>query len=161
MKQIVTLIFAIVAWASASALASPGVPYAHDLQRDGALAREKKGVILVMFSGSRCSYCETVLNEFLIPMSRNREYQDKVVMRKVETSSYREMKDFRGSKTVYRHFSGDHGVRMVPTVMIFDSEGNRLTKPVIGLTTVDYYGQFLDDAIDQGVARVRAVRNGR
>jgi thioredoxin-related protein len=34
------------------------VPYAADLQKDAQAAREKNGVVLVMFSGAACSYCE-------------------------------------------------------------------------------------------------------
>jgi hypothetical protein len=98
-----------------------------------------------------------VLNEFLIPMSRNADYQSKLVMRKVELSSYQTMKDFFGDKTPHRHFAGDKGVRMVPTVMVFDSSGRLLAKPVVGLGTIDYYGYHLDQAIDQGLAKVRGL----
>ena len=161
MKQAFALLLAIVAWGHASAFAqedvSEGVPYARDFQKDAALAKEKKGVVVVMFSGAHCSYCETVLNEFLIPMSRNADYQAKMVVRKVETSSYLELKDFQGGKTPHRRFAGDSGVRMVPTVMVFDSAGKLLSKPVVGLGTIDYYGYYLDQAIDKGLAKVRGL----
>lgn len=161
MKQAFALLLAIVAWASVTAFAEEsapeGVPYARDFQKDAALAKEKKGVVVVMFSGAHCSYCETVLNDFLIPMSRNADYQAKIVMRKVETSSYLELKDFQGGKTPHRRFAGDSGVRMVPTVMVFDSDGKLLAKPVVGLGTIDYYGYHLDQAIDKGLAKVRGL----
>jgi thioredoxin-related protein len=159
MKQAFALLLAIVTCGFNPAFAeeSPeeGVPYAFDLQKDAALAKEKKGVVLVIFSGAHCSYCETVLNEFLIPMSRNADYQAKVVMRKVEASSTLVMKDFHGSKIPHRSFAGDKGARMVPTVMVFDTEGKLLSKPVVGLGTIDYYGYYLDQAIDKGLALVR------
>jgi thioredoxin-related protein len=161
MKQAFALLLAIVAWGSGAAFAEEGapegVPYARDFQKDATLAKEKKGVVVVMFSGAFCSYCETVLNEFLIPMSRNADYQAKVVMRKVETSSTLELKDFQGGKMAHRRFAGDSGVRMVPTVMVFDSDGKLLSKPVVGLGTIDYYGYHLDQAIDKGLAKVRGL----
>ena len=157
MKQAFALLLAIVACSLGTAFAEEGVPYAQDFEKDALLAREKNGVVVVMFSGARCSYCQTVLNEFLIPMSRNADYQAKAVMRKVDTSSYLEMKDFNGAKTPHRHFAGDNGVRMVPTVMVFDSSGKLLAKPVVGLGTIDYYGYHLDQAIDKGVAKVRGL----
>jgi len=161
MKQAFALLLAIVTWGFGLAFAEEGlpegVPYARDFQKDAALAKEKNGVVVVMFSGAFCSYCETVLNEFLIPMSRNADYQAKVVMRKVETSSYMELKDFHGSKTPHRRFAGDSGVRMVPTVMVFDGNGKLLAKPVVGLGTIDYYGEHLDQAIDKGLAKVRGL----
>jgi thioredoxin-related protein len=157
MKQAFAILLTIVACSIGPAFAEPGVPLVHDLQQDAALARDKQGVVLVMFTREQCRYCDTVLNEFLIPMSRNAEYQSKVVMRKVELTSYQEMKDFRGSKTPHRHFAGDSGVRLVPTVMVFDSSGRLLAKPVVGLGTIDYYGEKLDQAIDKGISRVRGL----
>ena len=137
-------------------LARAEVPWARDLQQDAAAARAVQGVVLLVFVGSHCSYCETALNEFLIPMSGNADYLSKVVMRRVESNGFRELKDFQGRKVSHRQFAGDHGARMTPTVMVFDGEGRQLAKPVVGLTTLDYYGTFLDQAIDQGVAKVRA-----
>jgi thioredoxin-related protein len=155
MKQAVAWLLAIVAWGSGLAPADEGVPYARDLQKDAKAARDKNGVVLVMFSGAFCSYCETVLNEFLIPMSGNADYQSKLVMRKVEASSSLDMKDFQGNKISHRKFAGESGARMVPTVMVFDAQGRQLAKPLVGLTTVDYYGFYLDQAINQGLEKVR------
>jgi thioredoxin-related protein len=157
MKQAFALLLAIVACSIAPVFAEVGVPVARDLQKDASLAKDKNGIVLVMFASEHCSYCETVLNEFLIPMSRNADYQAKLVMRKVELSSYQEMKDFQGDKTPHRRFAGDSGVRMVPTVMVFDTDGKLLSKPVVGLGTIDYYGYHLDQAIDKGLAKVRGL----
>lgn len=160
MKQAVAWLLAIVAWGSGLAFAEEGVPYARDFQKDAKAAKDKNGVVLVVFSSAFCSYCETVLNEFLIPMSRNADYQSKLVMRKVDTTSTMEIKDFQGHKISLRKFAGESGVRMVPTVVVFDAEGRQLSKPVVGLTTVDYYGFYLDQAINQGLDKVRHVSLG-
>jgi thioredoxin-related protein len=131
------------------------VPYARNLQKDGLLAQEKNGVVLVIFSGEYCGYCERVLNEFLIPMSRNPDYQNKLVMRRVDNTGMTTVKGFDGAVEDHRKFTSEQGVGMVPTVMLFDKDGKRLGKPLVGLTTVDYYGYYLDQAIDQALAKVR------
>jgi len=159
MKQRLVWLLAIVAWAvampSVPAWAEEGVPYARNLQNDGLLANKKNGIVLVMFSGEYCGYCEQVLNEFLIPMSRNPEYQNKLVMRRVDNTGFTTVKDFDGSVEDHRKFTSEHGIRMVPTVMLFDKNGKQLGKPLVGLTTVDYYGYYLDQAIDAAIAHVR------
>jgi thioredoxin-related protein len=159
MKQRLVWLAAIVAWALSTpflaAWAEEGVPYARNLQKDARLADLKNGVVLVMFSGEYCGYCERVLNEFLIPMSRNPDYQSKLVMRRVEKTGFTSVKDFDGSTEDHRRFSSEHGIRLVPTVMLFDTKGRRLGKPLVGLTTVDYYGYYLDQAIDEALAKVR------
>lgn len=132
------------------------VPLARDLQQDAEAARAMNGVVLVIFVGAHCSYCETALKEFLIPMSGNADYLSKVVMRRIDNSSFREIKDFQGRKSSHHQFANDNNARMTPTVMVFDSAGKLLAQPVIGLSTLDYYGVSLDQAIDLGVAKVRA-----
>ncbi|MCP5279106.1 MAG: thioredoxin fold domain-containing protein [Thiobacillus sp.] len=159
MKQRLVFLSAIVAWALATpfqpAWAEEGVPYARNLQKDGRLADRKNGVVLVMFSGEYCGYCEQVLNEFLIPMSRNPDYQNKLVMRRVDNTGFTTVKDFDGTVDDHRKFSSEQGIRMVPTVVLFDKNGRQLGKPLVGLTTVDYYGYYLDQAIDAALAKVR------
>jgi thioredoxin-related protein len=157
MKQIVKQAFAWLAILSCGiGLARADVPYARDLKQDAAAAREMHGVVLLIFVGAHCPYCETALKEFLIPMSGNPDYQTRVVMRRIESNGFRELKDFAGRKVSHRELADDYGVRLNPTVMVFDSTGRALSKPVVGITTPDYYGVFLDQAIDQGVAKVRA-----
>jgi thioredoxin-related protein len=160
MKQIVKQAFGWLAILTCSVtLARAEVPWARDLQQDAEAARAVQGVVLLVFVGSHCSYCETALNDFLIPMSGNADYLAKVVMRRVDSSGFRDLKDFQGRKLSHRKFAGDYGARLTPTVMVFDGEGRQLSKPVVGITTLDYYGFYLDQAIDQGVAKVRARLN--
>lgn len=157
MKQTVKRVLAWLAILSCGiAAARADVPYAYDLQKDAEAARAVQGVVLLVFVGAHCSYCETALKEFLIPMSGNADYLAKVVMRRVESTGLRELKDFQGHKVSHRKFAGDNGARLTPTVMVFDGEGHQLSKPVVGITTPDYYGFYLDQAIDQGVTKIRA-----
>jgi thioredoxin-related protein len=145
----------ILAWGFQPALAEEGVPLARDLAQDAALAKDKQGLVLVMFSGERCAWCLRVMNEFLTPMSRNPDYQSKLVMRKVILSNSLNLKDFQGRPVNQRQFAKAFGVNFVPTVMVFDAAGKPLGKPVVGFTTADYYGVFLDEMIDAGLATVR------
>ncbi|HNQ05067.1 MAG TPA: thioredoxin fold domain-containing protein [Thiobacillaceae bacterium] len=159
MKQRLVWILLIVAWALQSFVAAAmdeAVPDARDLQHDAGLAQQKNGIVLVMFYNEFCGYCAQVLNEFLIPMSRNPDYQRKLVMRRVDNASDAPLKGFDGRMRTHRQFTRDLRVRLVPTVMLFDTRGRPLGKPLIGITTVDYYGFYLDEAIDQGLAMVRS-----
>lgn len=160
MKTMLSLLLAILACASTPARANDELPYARDLSKDARDASAKHKVVLVAFVGSNCSYCETVMNEFLVPMTRNPDYQGKVVMRRVETTSFLNLKDFSGNAASHRDFAGQNGVRMVPTVMLFDDKGRILAKPLVGLTTIDYYGMYLDEAIDTALGKLRKLMPG-
>jgi thioredoxin-related protein len=153
MKQYLAWLCAILAWASMPAGAA--VPPVSDLQKDAQAARAIDGAILIVLTGDHCVYCKRVLNEFLIPMSGNRTYQAKVVMRRLVVSDDRAIRDFEGRPTTPRKLARQYGYSLVPTVILLDGKGRVLAKPVVGLTTVDYYGMYLDEAIDTALAKIR------
>lgn len=154
MKRLYTLLVAILAWAATGALAE-GVPYAEDLAKDAALARSFNGIVMIAFVSDACPYCKIVLDEFMVPTSRNREYDTKLVMRKVEVGSGRMMRDFDGKRISHQAFADRHSSYLVPTVVVFSPEGKRLGKPLVGVTTVDFYGYYFNEAIEDGLASVR------
>jgi len=144
----------IVAWGVRAALAGEGIPAARDLRLDGAEAHARGAAVLVVFVAARCPYCDLALNEVLIPTSRNPDYRRKLVMRRVQTRSPQVLRDFDGKRLTQGEFAKRHGVVLVPTVMLFDHQGNPLTKPLVGITTVDHYGYELDLAIEAALARI-------
>jgi len=135
-----------------------GLPVVKDFTVEAKDARKRQVPILVLFMSESCSYCETVLEEFLLPMQRDPEYADKVILRQIESSSRDELIDFDGKVTTYRKFSGRHKVSGVPNVMLFDSNGQMLTF-IEGLLTVDFYYGFLADAIEESLAKIRAAKH--
>ncbi len=160
MKQALRTVLWIVAWAlpaAAQAAAPDAVPTSVDLRKDAAAARGINGAVLVAFVGEQCRYCERVLKEFLTPMSGNSEYRHKVVMRRVETQSHAPLRGFNGEETTPSEFAQTHGVRLTPTILLFDEKGQPLGKPLIGLGPVDYYGFYLDQAIDGALEKVRKL----
>ncbi|MGQ9861384.1 MAG: thioredoxin family protein [Thiobacillaceae bacterium] len=154
MTRLLAALVWIVAWGVTAALAGEGVPAARDLQLDGDEARARGAAVLVVFVGARCPYCDLALNEVLIPLSRNPDYQRKLVMRRVQTRSGQPLRDFDGKRITQGEFAKRHGVFLVPTVMLFDHQGQPLTKPMVGITTVDHYGYELDLAIEEALARI-------
>ena len=111
--------------------------------------------ILVLFMSDSCSYCETALHDFLLPMQRDPEYNNKVMLRQVEISSKDQLIDFNGKITSQSAFASKHDALMVPTVILFDSQGRELTN-IVGLLTVDYYLAYLDNAINESQAKIKA-----
>lgn len=157
MKQAVALWLTIVAWACGAALAGDALAPARDLQKDGRAARELRGVVVLVFSGEDCRYCQRALNEYLVPMSRTEYYRARTVMRQVEAFGDQEMKDFQGRRIPHRALAARHGVRVVPTVLVVDGEGRPLAKPVVGLLAEDFYTYYLDQAISEGLEKVRGT----
>lgn len=152
------LLAIILAWftaAGAHAQDKVEIPLVRDFTLEATNARTKNLPILVMFSRHDCVYCTQVLQEFLLPMRRNAEYESKVIMRLVDVGSSAPLRTFSGKTTTHARFAGENRIKLTPTIKLFDAQGRELTEPLIGLTTPDYYGGFLDQRIDEALAKVR------
>ena len=158
MKLAITLLCGILAWLTTAwgyAQSDATIPSPQDFTVEAKAAQNRNLPILVLFMRSDCSYCERVLQEFLLPMQRNAEYHRKVIMRQIEISSDAKLCDFSGVLTTQEKFAQQNRVTLVPTIKLFDAQGHELTPPLVGLLTPDFYGGFLDQAIDEALAKVR------
>ena len=140
---------------SALAVERGKLPMATDLSREAKIARDKQIPILILFSAPGCSYCARVRNEVLIPTTRNADYDNKVILLEVESGNSGNIVDFDGKTIALEKFFAKHKVGFTPTVKFFDAAGNEVAAPIIGLVTVDYYGGFLDQGIDNAISKIR------
>ncbi|MBT9612007.1 MAG: thioredoxin family protein [Burkholderiales bacterium] len=146
-----------MALTSAHAVERGKLPFATDLNKDAKLAREKQIPILILFSMQGCGYCKRVREEILIPTTLNADYDNKVILLEVDSSNYAKLIDFEGNVTTQAAFVAKSRVGLTPTVKFFDPQGREVADPIVGLVTVDYYGGFLDQAIDTSIAKIRSA----
>lgn len=163
MKLTALFLMGILAWTglSPARAATPNVPYSTNLKADAALAKSRGVPIMIMFGAPHCPYCERLLNEFLLPMQRNPEYAKKVLMRRVEVGSTQSLIDFDGKPTTQGDFARLHRIGLSPTIVVFDYRGNAVADPLVGLGPVDYYGGYLDAAIDTGLTKVASSKSAQ
>jgi hypothetical protein len=152
----------ILAWliglpAGAAHAVERGVlPLARDFTRVAQDARARRAPILILFSTTGCHYCNQVREEFLIPTTRNPDYDDKVVMVEVDAAANTRLIDFDGKTTTHAEFASRYHVGMTPTVVLVDARGREAAPPLVGIANVEFYGGPLDEAIHTALARVRA-----
>jgi len=147
------LVYAIACIAPVSQ--AEGLKSVKDFRIEAKESDQKKAPILVLFMSQTCRYCEIVLQDFLLPMQRDHEYDKKVILRQIEYNSKKQLVDFNGNVTTQSAFASKNKVWAVPTIILFDSQGNELTK-IVGLLTVDYYSVYLDDAINMSQEKIKS-----
>ncbi len=128
-----------------------------DLSREGALARERKVPILLMFSAEYCGYCMRVEEEFLKPMLISGDYTDRVIIRQLKVDSLGEVRDFDGRPIGVEALVNRYGAFVTPTIVFLDAEGRQMSQKMVGLTTPDFFGGYLDERIETALSRVRAA----
>ena len=153
LKPAALLLLALIFWPASSHASS--LPVVRDFTQEAKESARKQAPIMVLFMSRSCTYCEIVLNDFLLPMQRDRSYDNKVILRQIETYSKDKLIDFNGKETTLSAFAASHKVWAVPTVVLFDSKG-KVMSTIVGLLTVDFYLAYLDIAINDAQDKIKA-----
>ena len=130
------------------------IPVVTDLSQDASLARSQELVILIEFSDDDCEYCLLLENEFLIPMSKNRGYGEKVIIRSLPLSGDHQFKGFQGELVSASQFASKYQVMVTPTMVFLDANGNELSEKLVGIWSIDFFGSYIDERIDTARQKV-------
>ncbi|AOU99423.1 hypothetical protein BI364_00075 [Acidihalobacter yilgarnensis] len=143
----------LLAFLSAGVYAGGQLPEARDLAAVAADAGTRP--ILIEVAQRDCPYCAVVREDFLEPMILSGDYRDRVVMLQLHRDSGQSLKGFDGAQIEPEDFAARYHITVTPTVLLLGPDGRLLTPPLVGLSTPDFYGAFLDEAIDQAGAALK------
>jgi hypothetical protein len=130
------------------------LPPAVDLSADAVVAQRQRVPLLLFFDRDDCPYCERALREYLLPMTADPAWRDRALFRQIEIDRALPLVGFDRAPTTHRDFAARRGVYLTPTVAVVDGTGRDLTDPIVGLTTLDFYGAYLENAITSGSGRI-------
>ena len=136
---------------SARPLSAQQLPFALEEAK-----RAKGGVVLVaMGSLPNCPWCDLVLKDQLLPRMRSADRpQVRVVLlditdrRPIRKSPNRaEPSELTWLAQSPQQWARAQGIRMAPTVFPIDLTGRAIGEPLVGYSSVDFYGAYLEDRI--------------
>ena len=159
-RKTITCLILACAWGAAAAAAQAEavpLPVVSDLQAAAQRAREQRVPLFVAFTLKHCPYCNTARRDYWVPMNGSAQWRDKVLMVELVMDGEPALRGFDGQPTTARDFARSLGIRSAPTVVVFDNAGAPATAPLIGLSSGDFYGVYLERAIEAGLRRVRAA----
>lgn len=135
--------------------AAARVPLAVDLQIDGRAASAGDQVILLIISSSDCPYCRKLKRAVIGPMIVSGAYDQKVIIRELIIDSPDQIRDFDGQLVSAAHIAGRYDERLTPTVLLLDGSGTERAARRRGIASAEYYGYYLDKAIDSALEQIR------
>lgn len=135
---------------------SAAVSYAENLVALGDRARSGHMPILLVVSQADCPYCERLKREILEPMLVSGEYEGRVLIRELLIDSELPVRDFQGQAVSPDELARRYRARLTPTLLFLDYRGRELTERMVGINTLDFYGYYLDAAIDTARQRLGA-----
>lgn len=131
------------------------LPAAGDLARDAVEMRTAKMPMVVLYSQTGCTYCDEA-RTYLVPMAQDPANAGRALFRQIDIDSDAPLSDFAGRSTTHRELARTLGARFTPTVMLLDAEGRPLGEAIVGMRLPDFYGQYVDNAIDEARAKLGA-----
>jgi thioredoxin-related protein len=137
-------------FASQSYTAESSLIEVKNLKLDAATAKEKNMVVVVLVTLPNCSFCEYVKHEVMEPMIKAGDLADVALMRELSLQDY-SIIDFDGSKIKVNDFANRYSADFAPIMLFLSPNGDQLHKPIIGLSSRDYYGFYLEEAIEKSV----------
>ena len=156
-RRLLIATLAIIGARAACAKEAPDLPLAVDLRADAAEAKRRKVPILLLYSLAGCPYCDQVRRSFLLPMMANVATSKRALFRQVNLSDAKPLLDFAGKATSHAAFSHEAGVTLAPVVAFFDRQGHQAAEPLKGMLLPDFYGYYLDTALETATRRVSAT----
>jgi thioredoxin-related protein len=168
MKNAFFILLTLLFWAPLSAASEHGyqaedgedvlpwveIKSADDLRALGVEARAGDKVILLEMSAPYCGYCRTLEDEIIKPMLRNRDYDERVIIRKLDISRQYPIPDFNGGKTTPAQIASRYGVFVTPTLVFLDGDGREAGERILGVNTLEFYGGYVDEALDQAYHKI-------
>lgn len=151
----------ILSWLLPALGAAAPLAPAQDLAADARDMRTRGVVMLILFSQAGCPWCERARNEVLLPLANHPASPGRVVLREVSIDNDAPLIDFAGRRITHRRFAASEGAHLTPTLVVYGPDGQRLAEPIIGFRLADFYAEYVNRAVEEGLARLRTPPSGR
>lgn len=142
---------AILAWPSLAA----ALPPAQDLAADARQMREQRLPMLVLYSRAGCDWCERARANYLEPMAADPANASRVLIRQIDVDRRTAIADFSGKAGNHRDFARARKISLTPTIEVLGPDGELLAEPIVGVRLPDFYGTYIDRAVDAARDRLR------
>jgi len=121
----------------------------NNLQALSVEMKEKKLGLVVMFHAEDCGYCKRLESEQLQPALRSGEYDGTALFRKILIDSTDDITNFDGKTISSDQLASTYEASMTPTLVFLDADGEERVERILGYNSSDFFGFYLDKAIDK------------
>lgn len=151
-----TLMTATLMAGAGPSLAASHLPAVTDMAAQTSATATHGEPLVVLVSLPGCTYCEAVRRNYLMPQAAAGE----ITAREIDMTSDAPMRDADGTMTTARQWVRARNISFAPTVLFLDRNGRNLATPLRGMQA-DFYGAYLEQAIDDARAKLAASRQDR
>lgn len=117
----------------------------HSLTDAAMQAATHDAPLIVMVTLRGCPWCDFVRTSHLKPLVRKRGM---TVLEIDMANDVLQVRDFQQSQTTQKALAMQWGVKRAPTLLFLNSAGAEVAQRLVGVSSQDYYGVYLDQRIE-------------
>ncbi|HBM51838.1 MAG TPA: hypothetical protein DDZ97_01955 [Deltaproteobacteria bacterium] len=152
------ILIILISGTNQSSAGIPEMPIAIDLKAFADKYPDR--VVVLYFTAEYCMYCQALDREVLGPVLRSGDYEAISQFFRVQHDEPEtKLIDFDGKKISNRDLIQRYQVDVTPTIIFLGPDGREVASSIVGLITVDFYGAYLDQSIQDGRTHLLSKTN--
>lgn len=138
---------------SVSTMSAPlkDIPEAKSLQTEISVALKVGYPLLVFVSLDNCPFCKIAKNNYLIPMMN----EQPVPIVQVNFRHANPVVDWQGKTLSQDQLIRAWNVKVAPTILFLGKNGREIAPRLVGGSTSDFYGAYLQERIEQSIKALK------
>lgn len=128
------------------------LPLAVDLEKTAHTAAKFNIPVVIFYTATWCNYCKKLEENIIHPLLQTTDIESYAEFRQViMDKSHWMMKDFAGNDIEMKTYAPTQKVKVAPTTLVYNSKGELIAEPILGLTLEEFYPGNLEKVINQGL----------
>ncbi len=119
------------------------LPLAKNLSQALREAVTKQEPLILMVSLEGCPFCKIARDHYL----RSVEQEQKLKIVQLNMNQNTAVIDFQGRSTTHERLIQSWAIKLAPTLLFIGKEGKELVERLVGGSSSDFYGSYLDERI--------------
>jgi thioredoxin-related protein len=130
------------------------LPAPTDLRQAAAQANARGEPLVLMVSLPGCPWCELLRRNYLTPMRA----EGVAAFEFMINERSQRLTDFKGQPITPAVWSEAMKIKISPTLLFFNAQGNEIAPRIEGVASADFIGAILDERLATARERIKAAR---
>lgn len=119
------------------------IPAARSLKDEIAAAIKMRSPLIVFVSLDNCPFCKIARNNYLLPLMN----EQSISIVQINFRHTSPVVDWQGKTMSQDQLIRAWGIKVAPTVVFLGKDGNEVASRLVGGSTSDFYGSYLEERI--------------
>jgi thioredoxin-related protein len=129
------------------------LPSSKSLQNDIAAALKTVKPLVVLVSLDNCPFCKIARENYLIPFT----IEQAITVIQVNIGHDTVIEDAMGKQTTHAQLIRNWSIKAAPTVLFLGKGGVEIAPRLVGGTSSDFYGAYLQERVDQAIKSLKST----